>query len=488
MNSVELVRLREEIAEIRRRLWDAKRTLGDASATIRAAAAAREGADRRGLERRRSYPAKLLAAAEREVTTSEQSVEKELAKRGELSEAFYAAERQIADAAITPNWRERRRGLTIDGRSSDSLLALRLRFEIDSKAAEKRVAAATRKLSKARQQLQTSEVLVGTWPTLIDLHLALRAIEQKIRRLERSEERKTPPKRLTKAQVVVLEKSAAKIPRLTSKASETDRNLAEVKAKLVAAATASGSARERRDHEVEVVAERLIAGHAGRSRVAQAIAARTRSLSPSTRFESIKKLVCDNDTAFAAVHRSSVSLRCAEAAEADLAATVVDLVAHHAEAARALDEAHQAREALEQAGVRVRPRVPKRVIYCWEDAEALALEFLRYLGAADAELSREGADGGIDVTSSKALAQVKAHLNPVALEDVQRHFGICAAERKSALFFAMKYSREAERWSDEHHMALYTFDRAGKVVPVSNAAAELDESGNFRRVAPHRRR
>lgn len=117
---------------------------------------------------------------------------------------------------------------------------------------------------------------------------------------------------------------------------------------------------------------------------------------------------------------------------------------------------------------------PRRVVTEWTHAEELARDFMVYLGFHDARLTKAGADGGVDVTSRKAVAQVKMHSKGVPSYDVQKLVGIASVERKIPLFFAMSYSREAKTWSNEYGIALFCFDRAGDVVAVSEKARSLD--------------
>ncbi|WP_422626604.1 restriction endonuclease [Rhodococcus sp. (in: high G+C Gram-positive bacteria)] len=62
-----------------------------------------------------------------------------------------------------------------------------------------------------------------------------------------------------------------------------------------------------------------------------------------------------------------------------------------------------------------------------------------------------GADGGIDVTSARAIAQVKFQTKKVSLPEVQRLSGIAHAEGKDAIFFSSSgYTAQAKAWGDQH--------------------------------------
>ena len=117
---------------------------------------------------------------------------------------------------------------------------------------------------------------------------------------------------------------------------------------------------------------------------------------------------------------------------------------------------------------------PKVVVTEWRHAEELARDFMRWLGYVDAELTNQGADGGVDVTSRGAIGQVKMHSNGVRRPDIQALVGEAAVINRTPLFFAMNYSKEAVTWSNEHDIAIFKFSRNGDVVAVSEAALKLE--------------
>jgi hypothetical protein len=97
---------------------------------------------------------------------------------------------------------------------------------------------------------------------------------------------------------------------------------------------------------------------------------------------------------------------------------------------------------------------------------------MRHLGFDDARCTGAGIDGGVDVRSLGAVAQVKAQLTPVGRPELQALYGVARSEGRRPLFFSlMSYTAAALGWADEVGMALFRFDHAGMVEPV-NAAAE----------------
>jgi hypothetical protein len=71
------------------------------------------------------------------------------------------------------------------------------------------------------------------------------------------------------------------------------------------------------------------------------------------------------------------------------------------------------------------------------DAEAAARDWMFYLGWDNAFLTSSGADGGVDVRASGAVAQVKAQLKPTGRPEVQQLHGVASHESAEALFFSL---------------------------------------------------
>ena len=98
---------------------------------------------------------------------------------------------------------------------------------------------------------------------------------------------------------------------------------------------------------------------------------------------------------------------------------------------------------------------------------------MRHFGFDDARCTGAGTDGGVDVRSRGAVAQVKAQLTPVGRPELQALYGVARSEGRRPLFFSlMSYTAAALGWADEVGMALFRFDHAGMVEPV-NAPAEV---------------
>lgn len=113
---------------------------------------------------------------------------------------------------------------------------------------------------------------------------------------------------------------------------------------------------------------------------------------------------------------------------------------------------------------------PSRLLMQWSDAEVLAHEYCRWLGYQRANLTGEGADGGVDIEGPELVAQVKMHNRPTGRPEIQQLYGIAASINKRGLFFAMSYSSDALEWADKVGVRLYQFKRDGTVRPIGSAA------------------
>jgi hypothetical protein len=109
-------------------------------------------------------------------------------------------------------------------------------------------------------------------------------------------------------------------------------------------------------------------------------------------------------------------------------------------------------------------------------AERAACEWLRWMGFDDARLTRNGADGGIDVRGSRVVAQVKAESVPSGPERIRALFGVAAHENRQAAFFSWAgYTRQATIEARHMGVSLFTLDRLGRAVPLNEWARSLME-------------
>ncbi|KUN90418.1 hypothetical protein AQJ84_40185 [Streptomyces resistomycificus] len=138
----------------------------------------------------------------------------------------------------------------------------------------------------------------------------------------------------------------------------------------------------------------------------------------------------------------------------------------------ALAAREKAARALPTAGAADRPE--ERLIRTARDAELAAVDWMRYLGFADAVATAVGADEGIDVLAEQAVAQVKKEGSPTSRPTVQQLHGVAAAQSKAALFFSMAgYTPQAMDWASRHGIALFQYDLQGTPSPHNLPAHHL---------------
>jgi Restriction endonuclease/Bacterial PH domain len=111
----------------------------------------------------------------------------------------------------------------------------------------------------------------------------------------------------------------------------------------------------------------------------------------------------------------------------------------------------------------------------WREAEEAARAWMVRHGFPDAVLTPSGSDQGVDVRADDAVAQVKAHATAAGRPSVQNLVGIASTERRKALFFATGgYTPAARVWADRAGVALFRLRPDGDVVPMNEAAEQLD--------------
>lgn len=112
-----------------------------------------------------------------------------------------------------------------------------------------------------------------------------------------------------------------------------------------------------------------------------------------------------------------------------------------------------------------------RSIVTWQDAEHLAARHMQELGFVDAHATGSGADGGIDVDSREAAAQVKFHAMPTGAPEIQKLRG-AAYDRDHKIFYsAGGYTPAAQVFAERASVALFTIGPWSTIL-AANVAAE----------------
>lgn len=99
---------------------------------------------------------------------------------------------------------------------------------------------------------------------------------------------------------------------------------------------------------------------------------------------------------------------------------------------------------------------------------------MRQIGFADAAVTAAGTDGGVDVRSAEAVAQVKARATATSRPELQQLYGVARAEGKAALFYSLgSYTQGAIDWAKEVGVALFVLESTGSARPVNTSAEQL---------------
>lgn len=119
-------------------------------------------------------------------------------------------------------------------------------------------------------------------------------------------------------------------------------------------------------------------------------------------------------------------------------------------------------------------------------AEHYVAEWMRHLGAIDAVVTPFRRDGGVDVRSSRYVAQVKHRSDLVPVSAVRELIGVAGLEGRQALFFTTgAYSRDALALASRGGVALFIVrHHEGRLVPANALASSLMSSGLSRAEAP----
>jgi len=106
---------------------------------------------------------------------------------------------------------------------------------------------------------------------------------------------------------------------------------------------------------------------------------------------------------------------------------------------------------------------------------------MRHWGFQDARVTTGGADGGIDVESARALAQVKFEAAQVGRPSLQRLVGARGRNHhKQLLFFSgAGYGDLAVAYADEMEVALFRYDLTGAVSPVNRWASDVTRASDL---------
>ncbi|WP_353826337.1 restriction endonuclease [Agromyces sp. SYSU T0242] len=110
-------------------------------------------------------------------------------------------------------------------------------------------------------------------------------------------------------------------------------------------------------------------------------------------------------------------------------------------------------------------------------AEVLVADWMRHLGAVDAEATRFTGDGGVDVMSAHCIAQVKnlSERTSVPVAQIRELAGVAAHDGRRALFFTSgTYSDGGIAFADVAGMSLFEYRAEGGALRAVNVHARTD--------------
>jgi hypothetical protein len=108
-----------------------------------------------------------------------------------------------------------------------------------------------------------------------------------------------------------------------------------------------------------------------------------------------------------------------------------------------------------------------------EEAEHLCAEWMRFLGEADVNVTRVASDGGVDVTSSRCVAQVKNYQGSVGVQDVRQLVGAASVDGRYPVFFTSgHYTRPALEFAEEAGVRLFVYNATNGTLDAANRSAQ----------------
>lgn len=111
----------------------------------------------------------------------------------------------------------------------------------------------------------------------------------------------------------------------------------------------------------------------------------------------------------------------------------------------------------------------------WQEADQRALQHMKeVLEFADATLHDPGPDGGVDVSSKNAAAQVKYHINKVGFPYVAQIKGVAVTSGRIPVFYSRAgYIASAFTFASKSGVALFAWQDGGSPAPCNAAASAL---------------
>lgn len=108
-----------------------------------------------------------------------------------------------------------------------------------------------------------------------------------------------------------------------------------------------------------------------------------------------------------------------------------------------------------------------------EEAEHLAAQWLAYLGEDNVLVTRAKNDGGIDVVSSRCVAQVKNYQGSVGVPEIRELVGAASVDGRFPVFFTSGvYTKAAVEFANQANVHLFIYDAVSGTLDGANAPAQ----------------
>lgn len=123
---------------------------------------------------------------------------------------------------------------------------------------------------------------------------------------------------------------------------------------------------------------------------------------------------------------------------------------------------------------------PPRMTSCTHrEAEYVAAQWMRYLGATSCRVTQASRDGGMDIVSDTHVAEVKHHQSPVGVNFVRQIYGAATGASKQALFFSLsEFTRAAEEFANANSIPLFRYNpQEGTLTAKSRSALLVLQRG-----------
>lgn len=105
-------------------------------------------------------------------------------------------------------------------------------------------------------------------------------------------------------------------------------------------------------------------------------------------------------------------------------------------------------------------------------AELLVAQWMAHLGDMGASVTQYTGDGGIDISSSRYLAQVKNYTGTVGVASIRELAGVASVDGRRALFFTSgNYASGAVEFAERAGVALFTYDAENGTLHAQDALA-----------------